>query len=91
MRGKSLLYLFIAQCLVGCCIGIKSYVLEVGMGFRSPDCVEKAVILINGKFPGPTLRATASTMIEVKVRRIWIIIFGDFDSYSTCSTLIVFY
>ncbi len=67
MKVNTLQGLFILQILVAHCFGVKKYVLEVGMGFKSPDCVEKAVILINGQFPGPAIRATPSMLIEIKV------------------------
>ncbi len=67
MKVFTLQCLFIFQFLLDPCFGIKKFVLNIGMGFKSPDCVEKAVVLINGQFPGPEIRVTASSMIEVKV------------------------
>ncbi|KAJ6853830.1 L-ascorbate oxidase-like [Iris pallida] len=41
---------------------------EVGYVFWSPDCVESAVIGINGQFPGPTIRAKAGDTIVVELK-----------------------
>ena len=46
----------------------KKYTFEVSMQYKSPDCVERPITLINGKFPGPTINITAGELIEVEVR-----------------------
>ncbi|KAL3718490.1 hypothetical protein ACJRO7_003598 [Eucalyptus globulus] len=40
---------------------------EVGYVFRSPDCVERPVMGINGQFPGPTIRAKAGDTLHVEL------------------------
>eukprot|EP00794_Sanderia_malayensis_P006294 gene6294-7016_t len=37
------------------------------MQHGSPDCVSKPIIMINGQFPGPTIRVVENSTIEVKV------------------------
>ena len=46
----------------------KKYTFEVSMQYKSPDCVERPITLINGKFPGPAINVTAGELIEVEVR-----------------------
>ncbi|RWW09440.1 hypothetical protein BHE74_00032249 [Ensete ventricosum] len=41
---------------------------EVGYIYASPDCNEKVLIGINGKFPGPTIRAKAGDTIHVELK-----------------------
>lgn len=38
---------------------------EVSYMFGAPDCVENIVMSINGKFPGPTIRASAGDTVHV--------------------------
>ena len=41
---------------------------EVGYVFQSPDCEEKMMIGINGKYPGPTIRAKEGDTIVVHLK-----------------------
>ncbi|XP_072964364.1 L-ascorbate oxidase-like [Typha angustifolia] len=41
---------------------------EVGYVFWSPDCLENVMIGINGKFPGPTIRAKAGDTIVIELK-----------------------
>lgn len=45
----------------------RSYTLDVTVGERSPDCVSRKVILINGEFQ-PTLTFTQGDWVEVSNR-----------------------
>ncbi|KAL5580037.1 hypothetical protein UlMin_012479 [Ulmus minor] len=46
---------------------IRHYKFEVEYMFWSPDCMEHAVMGINGKFPGPTIRAKAGDTVVVEL------------------------
>lgn len=41
---------------------------EVSYIYASPDCEEKILMGINGKFPGPTIRAKAGDTIHVELK-----------------------
>lgn len=45
----------------------KEFQFDVTWQIRSPDCVERAVTAINGRFPGPTIRVKPGEQVEVKV------------------------
>ena len=45
----------------------KKYTFEVSMQYRSPDCVERPITLVNGLFPGPTINVTSGETLEVEV------------------------
>ncbi|KAG0484700.1 hypothetical protein HPP92_008779 [Vanilla planifolia] len=47
---------------------VRNYRFEVGYIYWSPDCAEKMVIGINGRFPGPTIRAKAGDTLVVEVK-----------------------
>ena len=46
----------------------KKYVFDVSLQFKSPDCVERLVALINGQFPGPMLNVSSGELFEVEVK-----------------------
>ena len=48
-------------------VSVKKYVFEIAMQYRSPDCVERPITLINGQFPGPTIRVKVGDSLEVEV------------------------
>lgn len=41
---------------------------DITKAFRRPDCVDKAVILVNGDFPGPALRVKPGEEVVILVR-----------------------
>ncbi|EER98805.1 hypothetical protein BDA96_02G194300 [Sorghum bicolor] len=41
---------------------------EISYQFKSPDCVRKLAVTINGQTPGPTIRATQGDTVVVTVR-----------------------
>lgn len=43
---------------------------EVGYIYWSPDCQENIMIGINGRFPGPTIRAKAGDTIQVELKNM---------------------
>ena len=45
----------------------KDYEFDVKWSYRSPDCVERPTLTINGEFPGPTIRVKAGENVRVKV------------------------
>lgn len=47
---------------------IRRFKWEVKYEFKSPDCFEKLVITINGKFPGPTIKAQQGDTIVVELK-----------------------
>ena len=57
------LLLFIATPLAS----TASVELVVSWSYRSPDCVERHTAIINGKFPGPTIRDKPGEKVVVKV------------------------
>ncbi|CAN6195691.1 unnamed protein product [Urochloa humidicola] len=40
---------------------------EISYQFKSPDCVQKLAVAINGQTPGPTIRATQGDTVVVRV------------------------
>ncbi|XP_068652114.1 L-ascorbate oxidase-like [Aristolochia californica] len=46
---------------------VRHFKWEVSALYTTPDCVENVVLGINGKFPGPTIRAQAGDTIVVKL------------------------
>lgn len=46
---------------------IRRYKWEVKYEYRSPDCVKKLVITINGQTPGPTIRAQQNDTVIVEL------------------------
>ena len=54
-------------------VAYKKYVFDVSMQYKSPDCVERPVTLINGRFPGPTINVTAGELLEVEVRHFFLV------------------
>ena len=46
---------------------IRSYDFTIARGFIAPDGVNKSSLLINGGFPGPTIRANWGDTIQVTV------------------------
>lgn len=73
MEKRLLLYL-----LIGCVLAAeleeskaaktRHYNFEVSYIYWSPDCEEGMMIGINGRFPGPTIRAKAGDTIVVKLK-----------------------
>ncbi|KAG7539912.1 Multicopper oxidase type 2 [Arabidopsis thaliana x Arabidopsis arenosa] len=47
---------------------IRRFKWEVKYEFKSPDCFEKLVITVNGKFPGPTIKAQQGDTIVVELK-----------------------
>jgi len=41
---------------------------EISYQFKSPDCVRKLAVTINGQTPGPTIRATQGDTVVVRVK-----------------------
>lgn len=41
---------------------------EISYQFKSPDCVRKLAVTINGETPGPTIRATQGDTVVVRVK-----------------------
>lgn len=68
MQALHLLAIFAFQHLAH---GYKKYVFEVSLQYKSPDCVEKPVTLINGQFPGPLINVSAGELLEVEVRYLF--------------------
>ncbi|KAL6966652.1 L-ascorbate oxidase [Sarracenia purpurea var. burkii] len=64
-----LIWWWLATVLIHSCLGFKTrhFKWEVGYTYWSPDCVEGVVMAINGKFPGPTIRARAGDTINVEL------------------------
>ena len=60
--------LFLLSLLSCLAFADKKYTFEVSMQYKSPDCVERPVTLINGQFPGPTIYVSPGEFIEVEVR-----------------------
>ncbi|KAF7815488.1 L-ascorbate oxidase-like [Senna tora] len=46
---------------------VREYDFHVGYFYKSVDCVQGAIIGINGQFPGPTIRAEVGDTIDVAV------------------------
>ena len=46
---------------------VRSYDFTIQRGYKSPDGVNKSVILINGQFPGPMIEANWGDTIQVTV------------------------
>ena len=46
----------------------KEYEFNVAWQYRTPDCVERPTMVINGEFPGPTIRVRAGEQVKVKVQ-----------------------
>ena len=46
---------------------VRSYDFVIERGYKSPDGVNKSVILINGQFPGPMIEANWGDTIQVTV------------------------
>ncbi|XP_068647714.1 L-ascorbate oxidase-like [Aristolochia californica] len=46
---------------------IRHFKWEVGALYSTPDCVENVILGIDGKFPGPTIRAQAGDTIVVEL------------------------
>ncbi|XP_065865386.1 L-ascorbate oxidase-like [Euphorbia lathyris] len=73
MRKWVKLVLMLFMCLKETCFCFGSdklrhfYKWEVEYMFWSPDCVENIVIGINGRFPGPTIRARAGDTIHLQL------------------------
>ncbi|KAF5727566.1 L-ascorbate oxidase-like [Tripterygium wilfordii] len=67
MRGLILCLCFLCLFQVSFGAKIRHYQWEVEYKFWSPDCVENPVMAINGKFPGPTIRAVAGDTIHVEL------------------------
>lgn len=47
---------------------VRRYKWEVKYEYKSQDCVKKLVLTINGKTPGPTIRATRGDTIIVQLK-----------------------
>lgn len=47
---------------------IRLYKWEVKYEFKSPDCLKKLVIAINGRTPGPTIEAEQGDTVIVEVK-----------------------
>ena len=67
-------------------VSVKKYVFEITMQYKSPDCVERPITLINGKFPGPTIRVKVGDSLEVEVSLLFclfsLLLSIYFSSYS---------
>jgi FtsP/CotA-like multicopper oxidase with cupredoxin domain len=46
---------------------VHQYNFEVGRHWRSPDGVNRSLILVNGRFPGPTLEGNVGDWFEITV------------------------
>ncbi|KAL0925238.1 hypothetical protein M5K25_003556 [Dendrobium thyrsiflorum] len=73
MEKRLLLYLFIGCTLVAnleefVAAKARHYKFEVAYIYWSPDCEERMMIGINGRFPGPTIRAKAGDTIVVELK-----------------------
>lgn len=47
---------------------IRRYKWEAKYEYKSPDCYKKLVITINGRSPGPTIRATQGDTVIVELK-----------------------
>lgn len=75
LKNRSFLIKFITLCLFVSCTSIASvearthrYKWEAKYEYKSPDCYKKLVITINGRSPGPTIRATQGDTIIVELK-----------------------
>ncbi|KAK8970272.1 L-ascorbate oxidase [Platanthera guangdongensis] len=73
MEKRILLYLLICWSLASnleksMAAKARHYNFEVGYIYWSPDCEERMMIGINGRFPGPTIRAKAGDTIVIKLK-----------------------
>ncbi|KAL8133163.1 L-ascorbate oxidase-like [Apium graveolens] len=73
-KYRSLLIKLITFCLFVCCTSIpaaeariRRYKWEAKYEYKSPDCYKKLVITINGRSPGPTIRATQGDTVIVEL------------------------
>lgn len=74
-KYRSLWIKLIALCLFVSCTSIpcveariRRYKWEAKYEFKSPDCYKKLVITINGRSPGPTIRATQGDTVIVELK-----------------------
>ncbi|PKA63640.1 L-ascorbate oxidase [Apostasia shenzhenica] len=67
MEKKHLLCLLYACTLSGAAME-RHYRFEVGYTYWSPDCKENMVIGINGRFPGPEIRAKSGDTVVVELK-----------------------
>ncbi|KAL1820367.1 hypothetical protein ACET3Z_015236 [Daucus carota] len=74
MAGLFSRYLVLALCLIICLTNISSanaavrrFKWEVKYEYKSQDCVRKLALTINGKTPGPTIRAVRGDTIVVEL------------------------
>ncbi|XP_010925442.1 L-ascorbate oxidase [Elaeis guineensis] len=70
MAMRSLVLLCITLVLVPVSLASRKWHFkwEVGYVYWSPDCRENIMIGINGRFPGPTIRAKAGDTIKVELK-----------------------
>ena len=67
MESLTISLVFLLVCTVAMVTQGKEHQFVVTWQIRSPDCVERAITAINGKFPGPTLRVKPGEQVVVKV------------------------
>ncbi|ORX89060.1 hypothetical protein K493DRAFT_306084 [Basidiobolus meristosporus CBS 931.73] len=62
-----LLTVIVISSLFSCHAGIVEYNLTISEGYRTPDCFERFMVLINGDSPGPALRAHTGDTLVINV------------------------
>lgn len=74
MRGPLKAQLLLAAVLVLFAATVRAktvtYDWTVDYAFKSPDCVEKLIIAINGQYPGPAIRAVVGDTVVVNVDNV---------------------
>lgn len=66
-----LLSIFISSLFIACVQAkVHHHKWEISYQFKSPDCLKKLAVTINGQTPGPTIYASEGDTVVVEVKNV---------------------